>query len=81
MGASRGRRAGAAILPRVRPQQPGARGQELAIVLTTIGAELQLAPAGGAWPVGELTIEVQAGLAAVGGSALAAPLALPYTVL
>ncbi|MCC6406442.1 MAG: right-handed parallel beta-helix repeat-containing protein [Planctomycetes bacterium] len=58
-----------------------ASGQELAIVLTTIGAELQLAPAGGAWPVGELTIEVHAGLAAVGGSAQAAPLALPYTVL
>jgi hypothetical protein len=33
MGASRGRRAVAAILPRVRPRQPGARGQELAIVV------------------------------------------------
>ncbi|MBI5434955.1 MAG: right-handed parallel beta-helix repeat-containing protein [Planctomycetes bacterium] len=64
---------------RVRALDGG--GQELAIVLSTVGEDLQIAPPGGGWPVGGLTIEVHAGLGAVGGGAFATPLVLPYTVL
>ena len=57
-----------------------AAGADLGAVVFARGATVTVSPSV-TWPSGPLTIEVHAGLTSLDGTALAVPVALPFTVV